>query len=210
MNASRFVLENIAARITGLKVPPYIVPFGQVDGWQSFRFLDPKASVDSKEFAKIQRMTDTELDSYVRNNANGTPMMLPLTIKMEEQGEKSWLLPYEPMISINGSHVLIRRQVSKGKVRGSIKERWTQDDYTINVQGIILGEDGEYPTDEVERLRKHLEFGKLQVWNPLLEVFGISHIVVESWSIPFTSGMSNQNYTFTAYSDDIYKLLIED
>lgn len=48
----------------------------------------------------------------------------------------------------------------------------------------------------------------MTVLNPLLEIFGISHMVIESWDIPFTSGTANQNYTLKAQSDDIYKLLL--
>ena len=43
---------------------------------------------------------------------------------------------------------------------------------------------------------------------PLLEIFGISQLAIESWDIPFTTGRANQNYTIQAYSDDIYKLLL--
>ena len=48
----------------------------------------------------------------------------------------------------------------------------------------------------------------MKVLCPLLEIFGITQIAIESWDIPFTSGTTNQNYEITAYSDDIYKLLI--
>ena len=48
----------------------------------------------------------------------------------------------------------------------------------------------------------------MKALNPLLEIFGISQLAIESWDIPFTSGTINQNYTIQAYSDDIYKLLL--
>ena len=50
--------------------------------------------------------------------------------------------------------------------------------------------------------------GRVFILNPLLEIFGISHMVIEKWDIPFTSGNENQNYTLSGYSDDIYKLLL--
>ena len=71
-----------------------------------------------------------------------------------------------------------------------------------------MGRDGRYPKNDVEQLRRYCEAGKVKVLCPLLEIFGITQIAIESWDIPFTSGTTNQNYEITAYSDDIYKLLI--
>ncbi|WP_369503343.1 DUF6046 domain-containing protein [Segatella copri] len=112
------------------------------------------------------------------------------------------------MISVNGQNILVRRNVSKGKIRGSIKERWTQDDYSVRIEGILMGMDGKYPEADVAKLRSFCEAGHVKALNPLLEIFGISQLAIESWDIPFTSGTINQNYTIQAYSDDIYKLLL--
>lgn len=43
---------------------------------------------------------------------------------------------------------------------------------------------------------------------PLLQIFSISQIAVENYSIPFTSGIQNQAFTINAVSDDIYRLLL--
>lgn len=195
--ATRFVLENMALRVIGGKVPPY---------WL-FRNTGI-ADVDSAEYDSIRSMTDGELEDTVRTNALGVPMQLPMRLKQEEAGAEEWLLPMEPMVSLTGRNIITRRHVNKGRVRGSIKERWAQDDYSITVEGILMGMDGKYPEDDVARLRGFCEAAHVEVLNPLLEIFGISHMVIESWDIPFTSGTANQNYTLKAQSDDIYKLLL--
>lgn len=195
--ATRFVLENMALRVIGGKVPPY---------WL-FRNTGI-ADVDSAEYDSIRSMTDGELEDTVRTNALGVPMQLPMRLKLEEAGAEEWLLPMEPMVSLTGRNIITRRHVNKGRVRGSIKERWAQDDYSITVEGILMGMDGKYPEDDVARLRGFCEAAHMEVLNPLLEIFGISHMVIESWDIPFTSGTANQNYTLKAQSDDIYKLLL--
>ena len=195
--ATRFVLENMALRVIGGKVPPY---------WL-FRNTGI-ADVDSAEYDSIRSMTDGELEDTVRTNALGVPMQLPMRLKLEEAGAEEWLLPMEPMVSLTGRNIITRRHVNKGRVRGSIKERWAQDDYSITVEGILMGMDGKYPEDDVARLRGFCEAAHVEVLNPLLEIFGISHMVIESWDIPFTSGAANQNYTLKAQSDDIYKLLL--
>lgn len=197
MNTTRFLLENMALRVTGGKVPPY---------WLMGKTI--LREVDNNDFSGLRGMTDEELEDIVRTNALGIPMVMPLSLRLDVEGAEEWLLPEEPMISITGQNIITRRHVSKGRLRGSIKERWTQDDYTVKVEGLLLGRDGRYPKNDVERLRRYCEAGKVKVLCPLLEIFGITQIAIESWDIPFTSGTTNQNYEITAYSDDIYKLLI--
>ena len=197
MNTTRFLLENMALRVTGGKVPPY---------WLLGKTV--LHEVDNNDFSGLRGMTDEELEDIVRTNALGIPMVMPLSLRLDVEGAEEWLLPEEPMISITGQNIITRRHVSKGRLRGSIKERWTQDDYTVKVEGLLLGRDGRYPKNDVERLRRYCEAGKVKVLCPLLEIFGITQIAIESWDIPFTSGTTNQNYEITAYSDDIYKLLI--
>ena len=197
MNVTRLFLENTAARLIGVKVPPY--------WFFRRRHLN---QVDSADFDAIHQMSDEELADNIKTNAQGVPMEMPLRFRLEEAGEEDWYFPLEPMVSINGEHILIRRQVNKGKTRGTIKERWTQGDYSITIQGVLIG-DGKYPEEDVAMLRKYCEAGKVAVINPLFEIFGISRIAISSWDIPFTSGSHNQNYSIKAYSDDIYKLLLK-
>jgi hypothetical protein len=174
----------------------------------NYGYLPTKAAiVDSKDF-DVTTMTDQELEDIVRTNALGRPMTAPLRLQLEQSGATEWLLPMEPMISINGQNILTRRKVNKGKIRGSIKERWAQDDYTVTIEGILMSNDGSYPKDDVTKLKSFCEAGHVKVLSPLLEIFDISQLAIESWQIPFTTGLTNQNYTITAYSDDIYKLLL--
>lgn len=199
----------MALRAIGLtKIPPYSL-FRETNfyGVNTGYLSSAKTIPDSAEF-DVETMTDAELEDVVRTNANGVPMVLPLRFQLEEAGSEEWLFPLEPMISLNGQNMLVRRNVSKGKVRGSIKERWTQDDYSVRIEGILMSTDGSYPDADVAKLRTFCEAGHVKALNPLLEIFGISQLAISSWDIPFTSGTANQNYTIQAYSDDIYKLLL--
>lgn len=209
MKTNRFILQNMALRALGLtKMPPYwLFRENNVLGKNLGYLSAAKTIPDSSEF-NVETMTDEELEDVVRTNARGIPMVLPLRFQLEESGSKEWLFPLEPMISLNGQNILTRRHVSKGTIKGSIKERWTQDDYTVRIEGLLMGEDGKYPEEDVSRLKAFCEAGHVKALNPLLEIFGISQLAIESWDIPFTSGTINQNYTIQAYSDDIYKLLL--
>ena len=195
--ATRFILENVALRTIGGKVPPY---------WL-FR-KGGLSDVDSAEYSDIKGMSDEQLADVVRTNALGVPMQMPVRLKLEVPDAEEWLLPIEPMVSVTGQNIITRRRVNKGRVKGSIKERWTEDDYSVTIEGILMGSDGNYPTADVAKMRKFCEAGRVFILNPLLEIFGISHMVIEKWDIPFTSGNENQNYTLSGYSDDIYKLLL--
>lgn len=206
---NRFILQNLALRAMGLtKVPPYwLFRENNFHGVNLGYMSAAKTIPDSSGF-DVKTMSDAELEDVVRTNATGVPMVLPLRFQLEESGAQEWLFPMEPMISVNGQNILVRRNVSKGKIRGSIKERWTQDDYSVRIEGILMGMDGKYPEADVAKLRSFCEAGHVKALNPLLEIFGISQLAIESWDIPFTSGTINQNYTIQAYSDDIYKLLL--
>ena len=193
MTEYRIILEDLY-RKTRKVMPPY------------FLFNAPaQAGVDPDGY-RLENLTDAQLEQIIVANAIGIPMVLPLYFKLE--GEDWWLLPYEPQISLQGTNIITKKQVTKGAVRGTIKERWSQGDYQVNISGILIGSDGGYPEDDVKKLRYYLEAGKILVKSPLLELFSINQIVVESWNIPFTAGQANQAYTISALSDDIYKLLL--
>lgn len=197
MDISKFILGNIAARSIGLVLPPY------------WLFNQPVVGqVDSSEFGELMKLPEEELEDIVRTNALGVPMRMPLQVR--EEGGEWYLLPVEPLISITGRNIITRRQVAKGRARGTIKERWTQDDYQLKISGVLISyKENRYPKEDVEKLRKLCEVSSLEVECPLLYLFGINKIVVENYDFPFTSGLQNQAYEISAYSDDIYKLLIK-
>lgn len=198
MSVSKFILGNIAARTTGLKVPPY------------WLFNQPVVTrQDPSEYDELMMLEEAELEDMVRTNALGVPMRFPLEISLVDQ-EDWWLVPIEPLITLTGRNIIVRRQVSKGKIRGSIKERWTQDDYQVKIEGALMDlKRDDYPREDVQKLRNFCEAAKLKVRCPLFEIFSINQIVVESYDFPFTKGIQNQQYTINAYSDDTYKLLLK-
>lgn len=198
MSVSKFILGNIAARTIGLKVPPY------------WLFNQPVVtSQDPSEYDELIMLEEAELEDMIRTNALGVPMRFPLEISLVDQ-EDWWLVPIEPLITLTGRNIIVRRQVSKGKIRGSIKERWTQDDYQVKIEGALMDlKRDDYPRDDVQKLRNFCEAAKLKVRCPLFEIFSINQIVVESYDFPFTKGIQNQQYTINAYSDDTYKLLLK-
>ncbi len=209
---NRFILNNIASRIFPEKTPPYWAfqdrasGIGDTSGYDTFT----GRRTDNGDVAgyDIEQMPEEQVAELLRNNALGIPMHLPLELKTDD-GEW-WTLPFEPLITLNGKNVIIKKQICKGSVRGTVKERWTQDDYDISISGILMSiENDSYPEEDVRKLRALCEAAKLQVSCPLFEIFSISQIVVENFSFPFTSGIRNQAYSIDAVSDDTYRLLLK-
>ena len=192
-----FEIDRETGKLGALKkVPPY------------FLFLQNAAKKLEGDGYDVSMLTEEQLQDAVAN-ANGVPMQCPLWLRLE--GEEWWLLPCEPIITINGKNIITKKQVAKGKVRGSIKERWTQDDYQISINGILMNPKGTgYPDEDVKALKRLCEAAKVEVMSPIFEVFSIDRIVIESFDFPFTSGPNNQAYTIGAVSDDIYKLLLRE
>jgi hypothetical protein len=139
----------------------------------------------------------------------------PLRMKLASESD-FWQLPVEALVTISGANSVIRRNVSKTGVsataRGTVKERWNRDDWRINISGLLYNVDDDmvYPADDVKRLRDYCEARQsLEVECELFTLFNITHIVIENYELPFTKGENRQQYSITAYSDEIFELLID-
>ena len=145
----------------------------------------------------------------------------PLSLSLD-QGETYFRLPYEPLISISGKNVIAKRRVAKiiqdanSPLTGTIKERWSQDDYEITITGVLYGaiEKGNYedcfPKDDFEKLKRILTYSKeIRILCAPLELLGITKIVIDDFSFPFTKGENVQAYEIKACSDYSYNLLMD-
>ena len=90
-------------------------------------------------------------------NALGIPMTMPLRMRKDET-DQFWLFPVEPQITIDGGNVVAKRTVAKGKGRGTIKERWTKDDYSVTIEGTLMGYANAYqfPEADLKKLREQI------------------------------------------------------
>lgn len=122
-----------------------------------------------------------------------------------------WDLPVDPLVSVSNRNVIKRRYVSKSKMRGSIKECWSQDDCEITIAGVLLASDKDELNTMIGDLRNICEKAEaVDIYCDFLnKSFGINKIAVESCDFPFTKGIENQSFTIKAYSDDGYSLLEE-
>ena len=98
------------------------------------------------------------------------------------------------------------------KIQGTVKERWSRDDWEIKVTGVLQGKDMRaFPKDDFEKLRDILIKAKLwTVYCEPLQLLNINYVVVESMSFPFTKGENVQAYEMDLTSDYPFNLLIEE
>lgn len=189
--ANEFDVSELYGQLFGYVAPPFPAG-GNLDA-----FI-PKNPLDTLQ---------TVFDSQTEKTILGVEMIMPLTLSIPGLDFK---LQVEPMISISGGNRIKRRYPSTSKVGGSIKERWSSDDYKIKIKGVLIDfENTIYPVSEVKKMRKILEYkGNIKVLNPLLTIFGIEQMSIKSFNVPSTVGLSLQEYSISAYSDKLFNSLL--
>lgn len=149
---------------------------------------------------------------YPESYKNGLPMIMPVRLKLSSWSDW-WTVPIEPLVSVSGANVISKRTVAKAKHRGSIKERWSQDDYAVTLEGDLINPDNdiEYPEADVAQLRQVCEAKEaVEIDCDLLKYFDIYKIVIETYDFPFTPGDNQQRFSIKTVSDDLTDALTEE
>lgn len=146
-----------------------------------------------------------------KDTANGVVFYMPtqLQISLPGAAEELYQLPNEPLISLSGQKTIIKTAIDGNK--GSFKEGFALEDYTITIRGLAINnerENEDYPEEIVRKLRRICEIqGSLKVVNELLSMFGITRLVIESFDFPDLPGApSVQPYIFQCVSDQEFEL----
>lgn len=186
----------------------------------SKRVLPPIPFLPLQNRVLIEQASDYEYqDSWTTNDiVYEGKQFFPLSFSFTEGGQK-WLFPFEPMINISSGNNIIKRNVAKQgeKLIGTIKERWSRKDFDIQVTGVLMGNmlqgtpEQTFPREQMERLFDFLKHSKeFFVYCHPLEILGITKVVVEDYSFPFTKGENVQAYDLKLTSDFAYNLLIKE
>lgn len=149
--------------------------------------------------------------------AMGNLYQCPLRIKLKNEPDTAfWTLPFDPVMSVSGANNIVRSGVlkqdnSNNERRGTIKEVWSQDDYTIQIAGLFIGKtENEIPMADLGMLRNLCEAREVvEVECDLLEIFNIKYIAIEKFEFLHTAGRQNQQFSIKAYSDDDFSLLVK-
>ncbi|MCD8072517.1 MAG: DUF6046 domain-containing protein, partial [Alistipes sp.] len=77
-------------------------------------------------------MNKTKKDGSVRTNREGET-----NTKVISTGD--WFeFEIEPTVSVEGKNTIISRKVLRSGIRGTVKERWSHDDYSITITGLLI------------------------------------------------------------------------
>ena len=142
-------------------------------------------------------------------------------ISFSKDGGPRYLLPYEPMISINGGQNYVLRNTAKTKTEdgnvlsGGIIERWSQKNIDVTITGVLMGSimkgtvDECFPREDFEKLRNYINGAVVNVYCEPLQLLGINRLFITDFSYPFTKGENVQAYELKCLTDHDFKLLLD-
>ncbi len=95
---------------------------------------------------------------------------------------------------------------------GSVKEYINEDDYAVNLKGVLLSDKPDTVPDQLSELYKIVSINdSVAVVSPFLDVFDIHNIVIESLKINQIEGKLNViSFDITSVSDVELSILVND
>lgn len=126
----------------------------------------------------------------------------PETIILKTDNANS--IELDAVIDCNSTKNIVSTAING--VSGTVKEWVSNGDVAITIDVTLLGEGNEYPREKVAELMSLLQANQsLQVGNKTLnEVWGVTRIVVTSFSMPPTPCYNYQTFSISAVSDEAY------
>lgn len=106
---------------------------------------------------------------------------------------------------------IIRTQI-QGR-DGRIKEYLGEDDFEINIKGVICGDNGAYPYEQVKNLLYFLRYNQsLGIVSKFLnEIFDIQEVVISDYRFEMDEGgYSYQKFEINCYSEKPVEILIQE
>jgi len=140
--------------------------------------------------------------SYDTTRIGLNTMQVPITLEIPGENRK-FTFPTDPLVSVSRKNIVVRRQVLKSSFRGTVKERWSEDDYNITIAGVFNTDEYSCVEDYITELLILAKADKsIRIICPYLnDTYEILNIAIESVEFPFTQGENSQKFTIKAYSD---------
>ena len=213
-----FTNEILFSALVGSKVADSIPRFKVVQNELEKQVLPPIPFIGRLNEVDVSKNSmQITSRNWQRTEPNIDNQFFPLSFRRKIKGEPWYTLPFEPLISISGKNEIIKRKVAKNvDFIGTIKERWSQDDFSITITGTLIGVNDRgtvqdtFPREDFEQLRDYLFAPEgIEVNCEPLQLLGINAIVVEDVTFPFTKGENVQAYEIKALSDFTAEFLLE-
>lgn len=155
-------------------------------------------------------------DKSLYKSALGTPVVIDLLFKSvtytdfnkNRQVTTDEVRLQTVLCTVSRPSIIVKTQI-QGR-NGTVKEYISKDDYVITINGIISGQNGQYPETEALALQRIADAPvAIPVVSRFLNALEIFNIVVEDYSMPQTAGgISKQEFTINSISDDPLELQI--
>lgn len=116
---------------------------------------------------KSQSLQFTDKGSLLSEKLQGIDIMLP--VRFYDGSQLLMHLPYT-VVKINGKKTIIETPL--GERRGTVKEQFNIDDYSISVKGFLIDQDRNFPEAQLEQLRTLYETANaITLDNALTNIF---------------------------------------
>ncbi|MCA6489091.1 MAG: hypothetical protein IM569_13565 [Chitinophagaceae bacterium] len=174
----------------------------------------PLADRSNPYEGKINQLDDRNPELY--KSVLGTPVVIDLLFKSVTYTDfnKNRKVTTDEvrlqtvLCTVSRPSIIVKTQI-QGR-NGTVKEYISKDDYVITINGIISGQNGQYPETEALALQRIADAPvAIPVVSRFLNALEIFNIVVEDYSMPQTAGgISKQEFTLNCISDDPLELQI--
>lgn len=190
------------------------VPLSQLLRTYNVLNVQPLAVRDNPFDGKINQLDNRDPELY--KSALGTPVVIDLLFQSvtytdfirNRKVTTDELRLQTVLCAVSRASIIIKTQI-QGR-SGTVKEYISKDDYSISINGIIVGENGQYPEAEALALQRIAEAPvPIPIVSRFLNALEIYNVVVEDYSMPQTAGgISKQDFTIMAISDEPLELQI--
>lgn len=208
MQVTEFDLKEIFRQVWGYNAPPFM--FGLQNKIERKIGFGADEQNSDYSFGSIPERREQNIKGspFYALNPNGNEVFLPIWL-IKPNGEKV-LLSNTVSSFVSKISIVETPMVNR---KGSVKEEISIDDWDINIKGIIVSKDYDYPDQEVYELNQLKEMGvALGIENAraslLLEEKEM--VVIKSLTFPELKGMKNvQPFEMNLVSDIEFDLIIE-
>lgn len=153
-----------------------------------------------------------EADETVALSLLGTPLLDVIQVEAgvtpKGRAYEAYDFITDPLIDIQRRKRIVETHLHGGD--GSVIEQIGKENWQIKLRGLVWGSDGKYPYDLVDQLQRLCDLdASLSVSSKLLNVFGITNLVITDYGFPpIQSFPDTQPYEITAISDKAIEIQI--
>jgi hypothetical protein len=151
----------------------------------------------------LQPEQSTNRANYFAKGLYGRPYFMPVKLGTVD-------LP-NPVIRITNKKTIV--ETAMVNRTGTVKELIGTEDYKINIKGIIIMENNNYPEDDINKIHElYKQNISFRISSPLTDIFLTedNHVIITDITWPEISGIQNvKTYEMNLVSDNPFELIFK-